>query len=96
MPPSTECDRSWCVYILLCRNGAYYVGTTNDLKKRIDEHLSGRGGHYTKANPPTRLLYTERYATRCAAEKRERRLKGWTRRKKEALMAGDLKKLKRL
>ena len=86
----------WHVYILLCRNGAYYVGVTNDLERRIDEHFSGRGGHYTKTNPPTRLVHSEEFATRSEAEQRERQLKGWTRCKKEALIAGNLTLLKKL
>jgi putative endonuclease len=87
---------SWTVYILLCRNGAYYVGVTNDLKRRWEAHSTVRGGHYTKCNPPMRLAYTEACATRAAAEARESQLNGWTRRKKQALIAGDLILLKKL
>ncbi len=86
----------WTVYILLCRNGAYYVGNTHDLARRLEEHLTGRGGHYTRCNPPLKLAFTETLPTRQAAEARERQLKGWTRRKKKALIAGDLFLLKKL
>ena len=87
---------SWHVYILLCRGGKYYVGVTNDLNRRWTEHNAGRGGHYTQCNPPLRVVYTERFPTRAEAEARERQLKGWTRRKKQALIEGDLTRLKRL
>ncbi|MCE5327323.1 MAG: GIY-YIG nuclease family protein [Planctomycetaceae bacterium] len=86
----------WYVYILLCCDGAYYVGVTIDLERRCTEHFTGRGGHYTKCNPPLRLAWHESHPTRAAAEARERQLKGWTRRKKEALIAGDLALLKRI
>ena len=86
----------WTVYILLCRNGAYYIGVTNDPRRRWDEHREGRGGHYTKCNPPVRIVYTEQYPSGAQAEQRERQLKGWTRRKKQALIAGDMDCLKRL
>jgi predicted GIY-YIG superfamily endonuclease len=87
---------SWFVYILLCRNGGYYVGVTNDLARRWQEHLTARGGHYTGCNRPVKLLYSELFPSRAAAEARERQLKGWTRAKKEALITGDLNLLKLL
>ena len=89
-------ESGWHVYILRCRDEAYYVGLTSDLARRCDEHFTGRGGHYTKSNPPARLLYSESFAIRADAEKRERQFKGWTRRKKAALIAGDMELLKRL
>lgn len=101
-PERNEAHRSevegltWTVYILLCRNGAYYIGVTNDLARRCAEHRTGRGGHYTKCNPPIRLVYTEQFPSKRQAQTRERQLKGWTRAKKAALIAGDLDRLKRL
>jgi len=97
-PMGFEAQRSevegWHVYILLCRDGAFYVGMTSDLQRRWEEHSSGRGGHYTRCNPPVRMVHTEHFATRPQAESRERQLKGWTRRKKQALINGDLVRLK--
>ena len=87
---------TWAVYIRLCRDGSYYVGLTGDLPRRMAEHFSGRGGHYTRTNLPVKLMYSEQFATRERAEARERQLKGWTRRKKQALARGDLDLLKRL
>jgi putative endonuclease len=88
--------RGWHVYVLLCRNGAYYVGVTNDLARRCDEQFARRGGHYTRCHPPTRRLYTEPFPSRALAGARERQLKGWTRRKKTALIAGEVALLYRL
>ena len=95
-PGESSARPAWCVYILLCRDGRYYVGATKNLARRCGEHFTGRGGHYTKCNPPIRLVYTEQLPSREQAEVRERQIKGWTRRKKDALIAGDLKLLKRL
>ena len=89
-------EGAYWLYILLCRDGKYYVGVTNDLNRRYAEHFSGNGGHYTKCNPPIRLVYTEQFPSRQQAEARERQIKGWTRRKKAALIAGDLALLKKL
>jgi predicted GIY-YIG superfamily endonuclease len=86
----------WWVYILLCRNGTYYVGLTNDLARRWEEHQSGRGCRYTKGNPAVRVVYSEQFSCRAGAEARERQIKGWTRRKKQAVVANDLRLLKRL
>ena len=47
------------VYILLCKNGKLYVGSTNNLKRRLNEHFTNRGCRFTKANPPIRVLYVE-------------------------------------
>ncbi|MGC9455271.1 MAG: GIY-YIG nuclease family protein [Phycisphaerae bacterium] len=88
---------AWTVYILLCRNGKFYVGSTGDLDRRLKEHFSGNGGgHYTKCNPPVRLAYTEEFPSRDRAERRERQLKGWTHAKKQALTDGDLDLLRKL
>jgi predicted GIY-YIG superfamily endonuclease len=95
-PPASTAQPTWSVYVLLCRNDSYYVGVTNDLSRRLDEHRTGRGGHYTRCNPPVRLVYREAFPSRNQADARERQLKGWTRRKKQALIAGDRSLLKKL
>jgi predicted GIY-YIG superfamily endonuclease len=83
------------VYILECQGGWLYVATTDNLLRRWAEHSRG-GARFTKGRPPVRVIHVEPFATRSEAERRERQLKGWTRRKKLALAAGDLGLLKRL
>ena len=83
-------------YILECANGQYYVGSTNDLERRLQEHQEGLGGKFTKAHLPVKLVYTEQFQTVEQAFYRERQLHGWSHEKKEALINGDLEKLKRL
>jgi predicted GIY-YIG superfamily endonuclease len=84
----------WHVYILECMDGSLYTGVTTDLKRRLKEHRA-KTTHYTSYNPPRQTVYAESFSTRPDALKREAQIKGWTRRKKLALIAGDLPSLKR-
>ncbi|MBN2183593.1 MAG: GIY-YIG nuclease family protein [Sedimentisphaerales bacterium] len=84
----------WYLYITQNSNGAYYTGITNNLERRLKEHLRGKGGHYTRRNRPVELLYTERFARRNQAEARERQIKRWSRKKKQALIEGNLEQLR--
>lgn len=73
---------SWVLYLLECKNGAYYAGITNDLEQRYAAHLSGKGARYTRANPPLRILATKPYVDRSAASSAEAQLKQLPRHKK--------------
>jgi putative endonuclease len=73
-----------------------YTGITTDVQRRFDRHLTQQGGHYTKYNPPVRIVYSEEFKTRTVAAKREKQIKGWTRKKKLALVKGDFELLKKL
>jgi predicted GIY-YIG superfamily endonuclease len=87
---------SWFVYIAECADQSLYTGMTNDVNRRIEEHNSGHGGRYTGLLRPLKLLWKEEQLTQEAAAKREMQIKGWTRRKKLALISGNLALLKRL
>jgi predicted GIY-YIG superfamily endonuclease len=84
------------LYVLRCADEALYIGVTEDLSGRLARHNEGRGCVFTARRAPVTLVYTESLPTRTAAMARERQIKRWTRAKKEALVAGDLKTLKRL
>lgn len=84
------------VYILRCAGGGLYVGVTRDLDERMYYHRLGKGGAFTAARLPVELAYSEAHDTEQAAVARERQLKRWTRRKKEALIAGNTALLKKL
>lgn len=86
----------WFVYILRRADNSFYVGETNDLPSRIAKHNDGSAAMHTARRRPVRLVYSEQYANRAECLMRERQLKGWTRSKKEALIAGDKERLKRL
>jgi putative endonuclease len=74
------------VYILLCRGGSYYIGSTNNIDKRFKDHLAGRGARYTKSHKPEKIIYREKFSTKSEALKREAELKKWSKTKKEALI----------
>ncbi len=84
------------VYILRCSDESLYVGYTRDIERRIEAHNAGRGAAFTFKRRPVRLAYAESHDTEAVARRRERQLKGWTRKKKEALVQGDLALLKSL
>ena len=78
-------------YILKCSNGSYYVGSTKDLNRRIEQHQSGEGANHTKKYLPVELIYYEEYTRIDDAFYREKQLQKWSRKKKEALINGDIK-----
>ncbi|TPE62441.1 GIY-YIG nuclease family protein [Sandaracinobacter neustonicus] len=76
-------------YILRCADNSYYVGHTDNLEQRLAEHQAGTFGGYTAQRRPVTLLWAQSFQTRDDAFAAERQLKGWSRAKKEAMMAGD-------
>jgi putative endonuclease len=84
------------MYILLCSNGSYYTGSTNDIEKRIAQHQAGEGASFTKKNLPVKLVYCEEFQRIDEAFYREKQVQGWNRKKKEALINGNLEILPNL
>lgn len=80
------------VYILRTSSNTLYVGQTNNLEKRIKEHLKkgGKSAKYIKYFSSFKLVYSEEYESRTEALKREYVLKRWTKDKKEALILGNI------
>jgi putative endonuclease len=78
----------WYFYLVRCRDGSLYAGSTNDLKRRVDQHNAGRGGRYTSSHRPVELAYAERYLTRNEAMRREASVKALRRQQKETLIYG--------
>lgn len=72
----------WVLYLLECKNGAFYAGITNNLEQRYAAHLSGKGARYTRANPPVKILAAKCYVGRSAASVAEAQLKRLPRHKK--------------
>lgn len=70
------------VYILECRDGTLYVGSTNDIDKRLGVHNTGKGAKYTRGRTPVILRYSESFATKGEALKREVELKRLSRAQK--------------
>jgi putative endonuclease len=77
--------------MLRCRDGSYYVGSHRgeDVMTRVAQHNEGIGGDYTRRRRPVTLVWSETFEWATDAIACERRLKGWSRAKKEALIHGD-------
>ena len=80
---------AYFAYMLRCSDGSYYVGHTDDLEQRFAQHQSGAFGGYTARRRPVALVWSEAFQTRDDAFAIERKLKGWSRAKKGALIAGN-------
>ena len=67
--------KTWFVYVLLCDDGSFYKGMTNDLYRRYYEHGTGQGAHHTKVHKPVKVIHWEQFETQEAAALREKELK---------------------
>lgn len=77
-------------YILRCSDHNYYTGRTEDLDIRLAQHERGTFPDcYTYTHRPVALVWSQDFSTRYEALEAERRIKGWSSAKKEALIAGD-------
>jgi len=80
--------RSWA-YILQCSDGSYYTGSTTNIESRIAKHHAGFYGGYTASRRPLNLVWSQEFNDINDAIKAEWQIKGWTKKKKEALISGD-------
>ena len=85
------------VYILQCSDGSYYTGVTGDLAIRLRQHEEGIDkASYTFSRRPLTLVYSQGFQNALDAIEWEKKIKKWSRAKKEALISGDLDKLSNL
>lgn len=76
------------VYILECADKTFYIGSTNNLEKRLFEHNNSKNGaHYTKIRRPVKLVYKETFSTYKESRAREAEIKRMTRIKKIELIS---------
>jgi putative endonuclease len=83
-------------YLLRCSDGSYYAGHTDQIEVRIAQHQAGQIEGYTRRRRPVALVWCGVFDTRDDAFAFERRIKGWSRAKKEALIAGDWERISEL
>jgi putative endonuclease len=89
--------RTYYVYMLRCFDGTFYVGVTNDITRRFGEHCSGYDPKsYTHTRRPLRLVYADEFQWVDEAIAFEKRLKGWSHKKKRTFADRDWPLLKRL
>ena len=87
---------SFWVYILRCADNSYYTGHTDNLEERLAKHKAGETEGYTSTRLPVRLVFSEQFPTREEALACELQIKGWSRKKKEAMMRADWVEVSRL
>ena len=81
------------VYILKCADGSYYVGSTRHVEWRVNQHNAGNGAAYTRRRLPVTLMWCAEFEHIGEAFAMEKRIQGWSRAKREALIAGEFDKL---
>ena len=85
------------LYILRCSDGSFYIGTTRSaLEIRIAQHNAGALGGYTATRRPVALVFSQWFDKITDAIENERKLKKWSRAKKEAFVRGDFVALRQL
>jgi len=82
-------------YMLHCRGGVFYTGHTEDLELRLAQHQNGYGVGFTSDKLPVKLVWSQEFPTRYEALAAERQIKGWSRKKKLALIRGDWEAISR-
>ena len=86
--------KTYFVYILKCNDNSFYTGMTNNLIRRLYEHRGGiNKGAYTYKRRPIKLVWFEVFPDATQAIMTEKKIKGWSRRKKQALIDEDWDKL---
>jgi len=83
---------SFYVYILLCMDGSFYTGYTNDLQQRTRQHENGKGAKYTKSHPRRRIAYVDVFGSRSSAMNREKVIKKLSHQQKQDLIRSQSKK----
>ena len=85
---------NYWVYIVLCNDKSYYTGVTNNIELRVWQHNNDEDKtHYTYSRRPVKLVYSELFNNINEAIAREKQIKGWSRKKKEALIKGNQNEL---
>jgi putative endonuclease len=86
--------KQYLVYILLCSDGSYYTGITNNIERRMDEHNTGYNKTcYTYNRRPLKLVFHEMFPDVNQVIAFEKQVKGWRRAKKEAIINGEWQRL---
>ena len=85
------------VYILQCSDNSYYTGVTNNLNRRLNEHQEGLSKtSYTYNKRPIKLVFQQTFTDVNQAIAFEKQVKGWSRKKKEAIINNEWHELPRL
>lgn len=75
-------DKKYYIYVILTKSNTLYCGYTDDVQKRFEAHLAGKGAKYTRAHKPEKIVYTACFDTKIEAQQEERRIKKMSRKEK--------------
>ena len=81
-------------YILRCNDGTFYVGSTNDLDRRLEQHAAGEGAAYTRRRLPVALVWHLECERVDEAFAWEKRIQGWSHAKRAAFIEGGLEAIR--
>jgi putative endonuclease len=84
-PPGTKFAPGWQTYLLLCADGRYYCGITEDLQTQIRDHAEGRGDHPAHSSKVVALVWHELHGDQKSAATREAQIKHWGHNQKACL-----------
>lgn len=76
---NNDVEKKYYTYVILTVNNTLYCGYTDDVKKRFEAHLAGKGAKYTRANKPLKIVYQACFDTKVEAQREERRIKAMKR-----------------
>ena len=79
-------EKKYYTYILLIENNSLYCGYTDNVQKRFNAHLEGKGAKYTRAHKPIKIVYVKEFDTKSEAMKEEYRIKHLSRKEKLSLI----------
>ena len=77
---------AYFVYILTNRSNTLYVGSTKNLQNRLKQHIRGKSPHFTAKYNLNKLIYYKKFEDSTNAYSMEKKIKGWTRKKKMELI----------
>lgn len=83
---TSDKQKRFYTYIILCKNGTYYTGYSNNPQERFNKHLSGKGAKYTRAHKPDKLALVSPAMTKSEAMRLECKIKTLSHDQKKALI----------
>jgi putative endonuclease len=83
--------KKYFVYLILTKDNTLYCGYTNNLQKRFEAHLAGKGAKYTRMHKPLKIIYSKEYPTKEEAMQEEYRIKQLSRKEKEEFLKNTCK-----
>ena len=79
---NNEVEKKYYTYIILTKDNTLYCGYTDDVEKRFEAHMTGKGAKYTRSHKPLKIVYSACFDSKVEAQREERRIKAMKREEK--------------